>query len=62
METYTLTICKIDGQWKFAVGCRELNPEGWDGVEDGREAQEGGDIYILTADSCCCMAETNATL
>ena len=52
METYTLTICKIDGQWTFAVGCRELNPEGWDGVEDGREAQEGGDIYILMADSC----------
>ena len=26
--------------------------EGWDGVGDGREVQEGGDIYILVADSC----------
>ena len=52
METYTLTICKIDSQWEFAVGCRELNPERWDGVEDGREAQEGGDIYIPMVDSC----------
>ena len=28
---------------------------GW----DGREVQEGVDICILTADSPCCMAETN---
>ena len=31
----------------------------------GREAQEGGDICILihiSADSCCCTAETNTTL
>ena len=27
----------------------------------GKEVQEGGDICILTADSCCCMAETNTT-
>ena len=32
---------------------------GWLG---GREAQEEGDIYILIADSCCCIAETNTTL
>ena len=38
------------------------NLEGWDGVGDGREVQEGGDIYIPMADSCCCMAETNTTL
>jgi len=25
----------------------------------GREAQAGGDICILTADTHCCMAETN---
>ena len=25
--------------------------EGWDGA--GREVQEGGDIYVLTADSLC---------
>ena len=29
---------------------------------DKREAEEGGDICILTADSRCCMAETNTTL
>ena len=32
----------------------------WDGA--GREAQQGGDIGILTADSHCCMAETNNTV
>ena len=26
------------------------NPEGWDGVGDGKEAQEGGDMHILLAD------------
>ena len=26
--------------------------EGWDGVGDGREFQEGGDIRIPVADSC----------
>ena len=29
---------------------------------DGKEAQEGGDICILKADSLCCIAEINATL
>ena len=29
---------------------------------EAREAQEGGDICIIKADSCCCMAETNTTL
>ena len=39
METY-ITICKIDGQWEFAVCLRELkqglciNLEGWDGEGD----------------------------
>jgi len=28
------------------------NIEGWDGVGDGREVQEGGDTYIPMADSC----------
>ena len=32
------------------------------GGGDGREAQEGGDIYIHIADSLCCTAETNTTL
>ena len=46
METY-ITICKIDGQWEFAVCLRELkqglciNLEGWGRKGDGREVQEG---------------------
>ena len=28
------------------------NPGGWDGVGDGREVQEGGDVRIPMADSC----------
>ena len=37
--------------------------EGWD-REDGREAQEGGDmeIYVNKADSLCYKAETNTPL
>ena len=57
METY-VTICKIDSQWEFAVWLRELkqglciNLEGKDEEGDGREVQDGGDIYIPMADSC----------
>ena len=57
METYT-TICKIDGQWEFAVWLRKLkqglciNLEGWDGEGDGKEVRKGGDICIPMADSC----------
>ena len=42
MET-SITICKIDRQWEFAVCLRELkqglsiNLEGWDGAGDERE-------------------------
>ena len=39
--------------------CDDL--EGWDG-DSGREAQGGGDICILTADSLRCTAETNTTV
>ena len=51
METY-ITICKIDSQWELAVLLRKLkqglciNPEGWNGEQDGREVQKGGDICI----------------
>ena len=31
-------------------------------AEEGREAQEGGDICTIMADLCYCMAETNITL
>ena len=37
------------------------NLEGWDGVGGGREVQEGGDISVPMADSCC-IAESNTTL
>ena len=40
--------------------CDDL--EGWDGRWGEREAQEGGDICILTADSHCCIAESNIIL
>ena len=57
METY-ITIFKIDSQQEFAVWLRKLkqglciNLEGWDGEEDGREVQKGGNICIPMADSC----------
>ena len=38
------------------------NLEGWNGVGDGREVQEGGDMWIPVADSCWCMAESNIRL
>ena len=31
-------------------------------MERGREAQEGGDVCIITAELHCCTAETNTTL
>ena len=58
METYTL-LYVADSQWEFAVWLRELKPvvlcvniEEWDGIEGGREGQEGGNICIPMADSC----------
>ena len=57
MET-SITICRIESQWEFAVWLRELkqglciNLEGWDGEEDEREVQEGRDICTPMADSC----------
>ena len=58
METY-ITMCKIGSQQEFAVWLRKLkqgpsiNLHGWDGEEDGREVQKGGEICIPMADSCC---------
>ena len=34
----------------------------WNVVGGGMEVQKVGDIFILMADSCCCMAETNTIL
>ena len=39
--------------------CDDLERRKRDG---GGDAGQGGDICILTADLCCCMAETNTTL
>ena len=50
MET-SITICKIDSQWEFAVWLRKLkqglcvNLEGQDGEGDGREVKQEG-IYV----------------
>ena len=38
------------------------NLEGWDGLGNGKEVQQGGNTCVLTADSCCCMAEANTAL
>ena len=57
METY-ITICKIDSQKEFALWLRKLkqgfyiNLVGWNGEEDEREVQKGGDICMPMADSC----------
>ena len=56
METH-ITICKTDSQQEFAVWLRKfkqrlcINLEWWDGEEDGKEAQTGGDMCITMADS-----------
>ena len=48
----------MDSQWNLLYTAGSSNPvlcaniEGWDGVGDGKEVQEGGDIYIPMADSC----------
>jgi len=57
METY-ITMCKLDSQQEFAIWLKKLkqglciNLGWWDGQEDGREVQKGGDICISMADSC----------
>ena len=38
------------------------NLDGWDGVGDRREVQDGGNIWIPMVDPYLCMAETNTTL
>ena len=57
VETY-ITTCEIGSQQEFAVWLRKfkqelcINLEGWDGEEDGRDAQKGGDICIPVVDLC----------
>ena len=55
----SIGICCMTQEFNLVL-CDNL--EEWDGVEDGREAQEGGDICIPMADSCECMAETNTII
>ena len=67
METY-ITICKIDSQKEFALWLRKLkqgfyiNLVGWNGEEDEREVQKGGDICIPMADLCWGLTENNTIL
>ena len=41
--------CMIQGNSSLVL-CN--NPEGWDEGRDGREVQEGGDIWTPMDDSC----------
>ena len=64
MDIYN-TICKIDSQWEFAIWLREFKQTFCDNLErywvgvDGREFGEGGNMGVLTADSCWCMTENH---
>ena len=61
------TMCNVDSEWeailyhKSSAWCSVMTLRGGMGAY-GREIQEGGDICILTADSCCFTAKTNSTL
>ena len=63
-----LPYVKQIASWEFAVCLRELkqglciNLEEWDGEEDGREVQKGGDTCIPMADSCRGLTENNKIL
>ena len=65
--TYIIIMCKIDKSWETAmkqgdaslVLCDDLKGQDGDKGLSGREVQEGEDLCILMADSCCCLAETN---
>ena len=51
---YTGQKREFDGNLLYVSGNSQLcvNLEGWDGVGDRREVQEGGSICIRMADSC----------
>ena len=63
-----ITTWKTDSWWEVVVLHRELNlvlcdnRKGWAGVGGGSEVQEGRDICIHIADSCCRMAKINTML
>ena len=58
METYSLPYVKqpASGNLLYDAGSSNLvlcdNLEGWNGVGDGREVQEGEDICTPVADPC----------
>ena len=60
-HTHThVTMCKIQCSWEAAVcsaGCSAMTQRGRMGG-GGRDAPEGGVIYILIVNSRCCTAET----
>ena len=68
METHILPCVKqiSSGNLLYDAGCSNLvlcdSIEKWDGMGDGREVQEGGDIYTPMTDLCQCLAETNIIL
>ena len=57
-ETHALPHVKqrAGGNVLYNAGSSNLvlrdNPEGWDGMGDGMEVQEAGDMYIPMANSC----------
>ena len=62
-ETYTLPNVKQKAGGKMlhnpgsSAQC-SVTPRGVECMGSGRDVQEGGDVCMLIADSCCCMAET----
>ena len=67
-EAYASPQAKLGSQRESPVRPGRSNPalcdslEEWEGVGGGREVQEGGDMCIPVANSCCSMAETNTIL
>ena len=64
IERAALTLYTDESQWEAAAYHRELSLvlcDDLDGLGE-REAQEGGDVCILTADSSCCIPKTNNTV
>ena len=55
---YSVTETFLNTSWSANIMLPCFRGVGWEG---GREAQEGGDTCILTADLCC-TAETNMAL
>ena len=46
----------------MAVHMQRVDLEGWRGMRDGKEVQEGEDLGTLMANSCCCVTGTITAL